>query len=302
MGMMTTFREPTILGRTGLRVTRLGIGSSYGVPAAAIERAYHEYGVNYLCWGTIRRRGMRNAIRHLARTDRDKLVIALQSYDRTGVLMSVFLNRGLRSLGIDCADVLILSLHSREPSARVLDAARALQAQGKVRFLAMSGHHRPLFGELAQKNHSPADIFMIRYNAAHRGAEREIFPFLPARIPAAIQAAPAPMAPGSSGGTELQRGLGAATNGGALVRPGITAYTATRWGHLLQAKRMPPGERPLTAAECYRFVLSNPDVDVCLAGPADDHQMAEALTALDAGPLTSEEMDRARRIGDYVHG
>jgi hypothetical protein len=41
-----SFREHTKLGRTGLEVSRLGIGSGYGVPAAAVERAFHEHGVN----------------------------------------------------------------------------------------------------------------------------------------------------------------------------------------------------------------------------------------------------------------
>jgi hypothetical protein len=29
--------------------------------------------------------------------------------------------------------------------------------------------------------------------------------------------------------------------------------------------------------------------------------MREALKALDLGPLSQEEMDRVRRVGDYVH-
>ena len=45
------FRERVILGRTGLEVSRLGIGSGYGIPAAAVEKAFHEKGINYLYWG-----------------------------------------------------------------------------------------------------------------------------------------------------------------------------------------------------------------------------------------------------------
>ena len=41
--------EPRILGRTGLQVGRMGIAASYGVPAAAVERAF-EHGVNYFYW------------------------------------------------------------------------------------------------------------------------------------------------------------------------------------------------------------------------------------------------------------
>ena len=260
-------REPTVLGRTDLHVSRLGIGSSYGAPAAAIERAFHEHGVNLLYWGSIRRAGMREAIRSLARRDRGRIVVALKSYDRTGFLLRPFVEEGLRALGLDHADLLILGWHDRVPSPRVLAAARRLVETGRIRFLALSGHRRRLFGELASESDFPVSAFLFRYNAAHRGAETDIFPFLP-------------------------------TEG----RPGTIAYTATRWGHLLDPKRMPFGEAPLTASECYRFALSHPAVDVCLTGPASAEEMAEALRALDRGPLTTEEMARVRRIGDHVRG
>ena len=259
------FRAPTVLGRTGLRVSRLGIGSSYGVGASAVERAFHEHGVNLLYWGTIRRSGMAQAVRNLKWSHRDQLVVALQSYDRSGLLMRVFVEKGLRALGLDHIDLLILGLHNRTPPRRILDAARALVAAGKVRHLALSGHRRSLFGELSRTPDFPVDVFMFRYNAAHRGAEIEIFPFLP------------------------QAG-----------RPGTIAYTATRWGHLLDPRRMPPGEKPLTATDCYRFALSHPAVDVCLTGPDTAAQMDEAVSALALGPLGADEMARARRVGDSL--
>lgn len=262
-----SYREQTALGRTGLRVGRLGIGASYRVPTAAVERAFHEYGVNYLYWGSMRRDTMKQAIQNLARTDRERLVVALQSYDRTGPLMRLTFERGLGALGIDHADVLILGWHNRYPSRRVLDSALGLKEQGRARFLALSGHRRSLFGEMAQQADSPIDIFMVRYSAAHRGAETDVFPHLPDNN-----------------------------------RPGMTCYTATRWGKLLDGRRMPPGERPLTASECYRFPLANPHVDLCITGPADESQMNEALRALDDGPLSEEELERIRRIGAYVHG
>ncbi len=39
-------------------------------------------------------------------------------------------------------------------------------------------------GQLAEE--SPLDLFMIRYNAAHPGAERDIFPHLARRQPAVV--------------------------------------------------------------------------------------------------------------------
>ena len=111
------------------------------------------------------------------------------------------------------------------------------------------------------------DIFHIRYNAAHRGAEDEVFPHLPEED-----------------------------------RPGIVTYTATRWGQLLKPKKMPPGESPPKACDCYRFVITNPNVDVCMCGPKNDHEMKEALPILDLGPLDHEALQRMQRIGAHVHG
>jgi aryl-alcohol dehydrogenase-like predicted oxidoreductase len=269
MSEATDLREHVLLGRTGLRVSRLGIAASYGVPDHAIERAYHEHAVNFFYWGSVRRGGMKRALRNLARDARERIVIALQSYDRTALILPRSTESGLRALGIEQADLLILGWYNQLPSRRVLDAALALRERGRVRFLALSGHRRPFFAELlARDAAAPFDAFMIRYNAAHRGAESEVFPRLPA---------------------------------GADARPGIMTYTATRWGDLLKAKRMPPGEPPLAAADCYRFALSSPRVDLCMMGPASERELDEGLRALALGPLYGEELARARRVGDWVH-
>jgi len=85
-------------------------------------------------------------------------------------------------------------------------------------------------------------------------------------------------------------------------RPGTVAFTATRWGQLLNPKKMPPGEKPPTAPDCYRFVLSHPAVDVCMSGPKTAEQMRENLSVLDGGPLGEDELARMHRIGDYILG
>jgi aryl-alcohol dehydrogenase-like predicted oxidoreductase len=256
---------PAILGRSGLSVSRIGIGASYGVGAEAIERAFHERGVNTFYWGSIRRAGMRDAVRRLAVAYRDRIVVALQTYDRSGLLMAPFVERGLRALRIERADVLILGWHNRPPSGRLLDAARRLRERGLVRFLAVSGHDRALLGRIAADPLTPFDVVMFRYNAAHRGAETEILPLVAGE-----------------------------------ARVGTIAYTATRWGQLLDPKRMPAGESPPAAADCYRFALTDPRVDMVLAGPANDAQLDAALAALDRGPLPPEAMERMRRVGDHV--
>ena len=79
------------------------------------------------------------------------------------------------------------------------------------------------------------------------------------------------------------------------------AFTATSWKQLLNPKRIPPGERVPTATDCYRFVLSNPAVDVCMTGPANEAQADDALRAIDLGPMSEEELAWMRRVGDFIH-
>ena len=263
MTVEASFREAN-LGRTGLRVGRLGLAASYGAPAAAFEAAF-ERGCNYFYIGSGRRRAaMRRAVAALCRRGlRDRIVVAVQTYARWGFLAAPVFARRLRAMGLDRADVLVLGWHNRPPSRRLIDAAARLREKGLCRFLALSGHNRSLFPRLAAEG--VFDLFHVRYNAAHRGAETEVFPAL--------------------------RGED---------RPGLVSYTATRWGHLLDAKKMPAGETPLAATDCYRFVLTRPEVDVCLCGPKNMAQMQTALAALEGGPLSADEMARARRIGDHV--
>jgi aryl-alcohol dehydrogenase-like predicted oxidoreductase len=81
----------------------------------------------------------------------------------------------------------------------------------------------------------------------------------------------------------------------------VSQVTATCWHKLLKPKLMPPGEHPPAPADCYRFVLSHPDVNVCMTAPSTAAQMEENLKALDAGPLDTEEMARIRRIGKHIY-
>jgi hypothetical protein len=106
---------------------------------------------------------------------------------------------------------------------------------------------------------------MIRYNAAHPGAERDVFPRLARR------------------------------------RPAVVAYTATSWRKLLKAPRGWTGP-VMTAGDCYRFCLSSPHVDVVLTGPRDVRELRENLAALEQGPLSAEEARWMRDFGARVHG
>jgi len=263
-----SFSEPVVLGRTGLKVGRLGIASGYKAPAAAIEEAF-ERGCNYFTWGTVIKGyapGMRDALRAIvAKGQRDRLVLAAFTYAHNNWLTEKLLRRGLASAGLDHADVLILGYFSKMPPRRLVDGALRMKEKGLVRAIGLSSHSRKLCGALA--GDGDFDVVHFRYNAAHRGAEQDIFPFV---------------------GTER--------------RPGMVAFTATRWGKLLNPKKMPAGEKPPTAADCYRFVLSHPAVDVCMSGAKTIDEMRQNLALLETGPMTGAELERMRRIGDFVYG
>jgi aryl-alcohol dehydrogenase-like predicted oxidoreductase len=109
------------------------------------------------------------------------------------------------------------------------------------------------------------DALMIRYNAAHRGAEKDVFPVTDAmRIP-------------------------------------LISYTAQRWGALPQATRDdPPGFTVPAAPEWYRFVLHSPSVAVVLAAPHDRSELEQDLTVLDAGPLSDAEFAVLAEHGERV--
>jgi aryl-alcohol dehydrogenase-like predicted oxidoreductase len=209
-------------------------------------------------------------MRNVARKNRESVVLTVQSYSRVAALLAPSVELALRRVGIDHFDCLLLGMWNKPPGASLVEAAQRLKEQGKVRHLILSTHNRPsLQGHFAEfeAGRSPFDVFMLRYNAVHRGAESDVFPHLPEG-----------------------------------PRPGIIAYTATRWGHLLDPAKMPPGVEPPNARDCYRFALSHSAVTLSLCGPANRDQMQEALRALDDGPLSPDEMARMQAIGDHVYG
>jgi aryl-alcohol dehydrogenase-like predicted oxidoreductase len=175
------------------------------------------------------------------------------------------IQKSITRLGAEYVDVLLLGWRNKRPRPGLLDHACELKEKGLIRFLALSGHNRLLFPQLEKDR--LIDIFHVRYNAAHRGAEREIFGHLP-----------------EEGG------------------PGIVSFTNTRWGALVDPASMPPGEPPPSPADCYRFVLSHPRVHVAVCGPNSMKQLREDLECLRKGPMNDEELRRMHRIGDHVYG
>jgi predicted aldo/keto reductase-like oxidoreductase len=133
-----------------------------------------------------------------------------------------------------------------------------------VKHLVVSAHDRSTYKAHLDRN--VFDLIMVRYNAAHRGADRDVFPFLPEDHP-----------------------------------PGVICYNSTRWGNLFDPQWMPDGERTPTPVDLYRYVLSNPHIQMVLTAPETFDQLKENVKTLEAGPVTDEERQWLERIGDHVH-
>ncbi len=249
----------------GKTVHRLGLSLSFGLDPAGVEAAF-ERGVNYLFWTQLRTGPARPVIRRALARDRERYVLVGGSgltYFAGSVRRAC--EKWLQVFGTDYLDVFQIYWLGKMSfwSARIVDEMVKLREEGKVRALAVSIHDRPWAGRLADD--SPLDLLMLRYNAAHPGAERDVFPHLARR------------------------------------RPAVVAYTATSWRKLLSRPRGWDGP-VMTAGDCYRFCLSSPHVDVVLCGPKDRKQLDEDLAALEKGPLTPEEDAWMRRFGAAVHG
>ena len=267
---MNEFLERREVGRTGMQTGRLGIGSTFGAPASAIEEAF-ERGINYLYWGTVRRPEFAHAMVSLSRQHRDELILTIQSYSKDPDSIEGEVEEALASAGLEYFDFLLLGNRSEVPEDAYVDVFERLRERGKVRFISISSHNRPMLPKLLAgygAGESPYELLMLRYNAVHRGAERDVFPFVPETGP----------------------------------RPLVVAYTATRWKHLLDPDKMPPGEKPLRARDCYRYSLSHRAVDMVLCGPASTEQLREAILALERGPLETDERERIERIGAHLYG
>ncbi|WP_248342987.1 aldo/keto reductase [Anaeromyxobacter paludicola] len=248
----------------GKRAFRLGLSASYGLDEAGIREAL-DRGMNYVFWNPMAKK-LTRVLREVARTRREELILATgPTFGFLPGSLRKRVERALTVLGTDYLDVFQLywlgKMSAFTPA--VVDELVRLKAEGKVRALGCSIHDRPRAGRLAED--SPLDLLMIRYNAAHPGAEREIFPHLAAR------------------------------------RPAVVAYTATSWTKLLRPPKGWKGKVP-TAGDCYRFCLTSPHVDVVLSAPGTPERLRENLLALERGPMSEEELAWMRELGRVVHG
>jgi aryl-alcohol dehydrogenase-like predicted oxidoreductase len=260
----------------GRPVCRLGLAARGGSVLTSDDVLFAlDRGVNFLNWpGVADEPGgpdaVSAAVAGLGRR-RDSVAVCVQFGSRTATDAAAELRTVLAGLRSDYVDVLTL-YYVEEPAeweqlagpGGALEYLRAAQADGVVRRIGVTSHTRPLAAAMARSG--LLDVLMIRYNSAHRGAERDVFPTTDElRVP-------------------------------------VIAYTATRWGALLQPTTAdPPGFAVPPAPDWYRFVLQSPSVAVTLAAPHDREELEQDLEVLRAtGPLPTDEYERLAAHGERV--
>lgn len=271
-------------------VCRLGLatrGNTHLRPED-VEHAI-ERGVNYLNWCG-RPDGMSKAISGLG-VKRREVVAACQFKARTAGKARREFDWIQKQIGSDYLDIATFYyVESQSEWEEIIGPGGAWEAlaefkrNGALKMIGLTSHQRKLAATWAVSTRagndgSPGaatsgmgntyhlDMLMIRYNAAHRGAEDEVFPA------AAERSAP------------------------------VVTFTGLRWRELLKPTPSdPPGFTPPTATECYRFCLANPNVAVALTAPGDRAELEANIALLDDwGPPSAERLQEIRLHGDRVH-
>ena len=257
----------------GKPVCRLGLALR-GKSKLTADDLLHAFdnGINFCNWpgaseGAPETDAMCQAIAGLG-SQRESLVICVQLAGRTSMEAAGELRSVLAALKTDYIDVVTLYYVEEAEEWDALCAAGGVvsychdaRRDGVIRRLGITSHQRTLAARAAASG--LLDCLMIRYNAAHRGAEREIFPVTD-----------------------------------KLGTP-VIAYTALRWGALLRPTPDDPRDyRVPGAADWYRFVLDSDSVAVALAAPSNRQELVEDLQLLQV----TEKLSGAEYENLVAHG
>jgi predicted aldo/keto reductase-like oxidoreductase len=262
--------KSTLLGAGLPAVCRLGLatrGNTHLGPDD-VEHAI-ERGLNYLNWCG-HPDGLSRAVARMGPARR-QVVLAAQFEARSARAAEREFSSMLGELGTDYIDVLTFYYVESEDEWREIVAPGGAweylaeeKRRGRLKLIGLTSHQRALAAQWAQS--AKLDLLMVRYNAAHRGAEREVFPVAQKKqIP-------------------------------------VVTFTGLRWKALLHGTpEDPPGFVTPSAVDCYRFCLAHPAVSVALTAPGNRAELEENLRLLDDWRgLECAERERLLAHGERV--
>ena len=252
------------------RVCRLGLATraDNGLKIDDIRYAM-DHGINFLNWCG-NPDALSQAVAGLG-SRREEVFVCVQFEARTAQEAQAELARILDELRTSYVDVLTFyyveapdEWEQISSPGGSLEFCKIAQRDGRIRLLGLTSHQRRLAAEIARSG--AIDLLMIRYNAAHRGVETDVFPVTDSR------------------------------------RMPVVVYTCLRWGALLRSTPDdPPGFIVPRAPAWYRFALQPPSVTVAVMAPASRAELEEDLSALEErGPLGNEDYDLLAAHGNRV--
>jgi aryl-alcohol dehydrogenase-like predicted oxidoreductase len=260
---------PDLVTGNGDSLCPLGLGSYPNQDAACVDLAFRR-GINLFFFYDLTRPGFVQAVGRLSRSNRQSIFIASGTSERRRHNLESDLRQTLNVLGADYLDAYLAEYIAPDDSDQdifgadgVLAGLRDLKQRGLVRHIGASVHSRDLALRLIADGR--IEMLMHRYNMAHRKSAERV-------LPAAEQA-----------------GIP------------VWAFTATRWGSLMQGHSRWT-DAPPSAAECYRYCLAQPAVKTILTAPETVEELEDDLSALKAGPMSREEIEKWSAFGDLVYG
>ena len=254
----------TVLGRTGLMVTRFGIGGAYCESVQGYRTAL-DCGVNYVDTARIYRDGEdEKVIGQAIRGRRDDLILATKTGERDASGARRDLETSLRLLGTDYVD--IYQLHHLNTQAErdqalgpggAMEAVQKARQEGLVRFIGVTGH------DWVQVKEAVAtglfDTVLCWYNCAMKEPEETVF--AEARI----------------------------------HNTGVVIMNASRNDRLFGGPGAPPPE------QFYRYVLSHDAVHITVMGLRDVSRFCQiASTLSERAVLTPQEKTDIEAYGSRM--
>ena len=256
----------------GQIVNSLGLAAYPDMEMPCVTTAF-EAGIDYFFFYNLNYELMLKELKKLCPAHRDKMVIATGSEARNMQELRTYRDDVLRKLNIDTIDIFyLLYVSPNDNMATLLAPEGALneleqwKAEGLIRYVGASTHNRPLSLELIETGR--IDVLMHRYNMAHRGAEEKV---LPTAHAAAIP---------------------------------VVAFTCTRWGTLLKGHRAWGRDLPKpSAADCYRYTLHHPAVQLALTGPKTLEDLRQNLAVLKLGAEdNADKLALWEQYGQLIYG
>jgi aryl-alcohol dehydrogenase-like predicted oxidoreductase len=259
-----------ITSPSGALASRLGLAAHPQQHARDCIRRAFANGINYFFFYGAGHTSFVHELKKLSGSHRDEIIIATGSGARKRNGLQAVRRRLTTAVHTEFLDVFFAEyIHPGDDLATifaaggVLDQLQEWKTRGWIRLAGASVHDRDLAERLARDQR--VDVLMHRFNMAHRKAADRVFP------------------------VALQH------------QTPIVAFTATRWGTLLQPHPSWPHASP-TAADCYRYCLTHPAVRLVLTSPRTGAELDENLGVLAAKSMTRRELARWEQFGDLVYG